>query len=175
MARVHTSRRVMSGRRRPVHFEWVHDTFNNVAPAAVNLDDLLGNFKAQYAITANLPDIVIWRLHLKFSCAFTATTGGSSNAGVLLTCFVDSTKQTIVNQGTNPNDEHYLIYNQLYLTESLMQGPVVSPFHLYKEFDVKSHRRLVNINDSLLLQTVQTGVAVLTDYSVSVGILLKLP
>ncbi len=163
--------------RKKPRFEWVHDTFNNVTPAAVNLDDLLGNFKAQYAISANFPEIVIWRLHIRFSVRVGITTN-AANDGVLCTCFVDSTKQTIVNQATNPNDEHYLIYKQLYATQVAMNGGTVGSggaVGLFEEWDVKAHRKLVNINDSLLFQTSFTGSVTPTDYSVSFAALLKMP
>jgi len=163
---------------RKSRFEWVYDSFNNVAPAAVNLDDLLGNFKSQYAIQANFPEMVVWRVHLRFSARITVGTS-SANDGILITMFVDSTKQTIVNQLLNPNDEHYMIYHLLYNADTIMQGGSVGGagaiVSLVKDFDVKSHRKLVNINDSLLLQTSVSGTNTFTDYSVSVGILLKMP
>jgi hypothetical protein len=164
--------------RRPHRWEWVHDTFNNVAPAALNNDDLLANFKAQFAISANFPDLVIYRTHIRFMARFNVTTF-ASNDGVLCTMFVDSTKQTLVNQATNSNDEHYLIYTQLYNGEQIFNGsPSLPPngeWVCFHEWDVKSRRRMVNINDSLFFQTAATGAVALVDYSISFACLLKLP
>jgi hypothetical protein len=46
---------------------------------------------------------------------------------------------------------------------------------LYKTYDVRSHRKLDNVNSSLWLTLSETGNAVLTDYSYTASILMKMP
>src|SRR5262249_21774092 len=129
-------------------------------------------------MSINLPGFTIWRLHFKFSCRITIVTPQANN-GVLLTAFVDSTTQTITNQGTFPMDERLLLHEQLYVNETIVQNGqgagAAAVVPLYGSFDVRSHRKIENLQNSLILQNAVTGAATILDYSWTMSALIKLP
>lgn len=169
-----------SSRARNRHrWQWIRQTVNNASPnATLNSIDLLNNFKTHAGITINLPDMVIWRLRLKVSITI-GITGGTvgANDGILVTSFVDSVNQVVVNQLTDAMDQHDLVYDMLYAYETIAKttnvrgtGTVV----LYMEYDLKSHRRFQSIDDTLWLQLAASGNATISEYSFSTAILTKI-
>lgn len=163
--------------RRRHKWQWIRQSANNASPnASLNSIDLLQIFRSHAGITINLPEMTLWRIRLKIAITITVTTAATSNDGVLVTSFVDSMNQAVVNQLTDPMDQHDLVYDFLAAYETLMQtnNNAVTKVILYKEFDLKSHRRFNNIDDTLWLQLASSGTAVITDYSYSTAILTKI-
>lgn len=174
--RTRFARRRSFARRR--HWIWIRDTVNNAAPGASPvLLDMLSVFKTHAGITINLPEFRIWRIRLKVSISVTITGGTTtSNDGVLLTVFVDGMNQTPLNQLTNSQDEAHMVYDFLYTYATISQGFLTDSFAagavpLYKEYDIKAHRRLRSIDDTLFIQIAASGNAVIHDYSYSYSIL----
>lgn len=174
--RTRFTRRRSFARRR--HWIWVRDTHNNAAPGASPvLLDMLADFKTHAGITINFPEFRIWRIKLKVSISVTITGGTTtSNDGVLLTCFVDGMTQVPLNQLTNSQDEADLVYDFLYTYKVIGQGFTQNSFTvanvpLYAEYDIKAHRKLRSIDDTLFIQLAASGNAVIHDYSMSYAIL----
>lgn len=163
------------GRRRG-RYEWLRDTFNNAAPAALNTIDLMANYKSHLGLNVNLPEISIWRLRLKIAISIAVTAPVHANDGVLCTVFVDGQNQTVLNQLTNSYDERDMLYDFMYAYDTLksssdsFSGTTIA---LYKEFDIKTHRSLRSVDDTLFLQLAASGSAVIDDYSVSMVNLIK--
>lgn len=164
--------------RRRGRFEWLRDTFNNAAPSAtLNTIDLMANYKTKLGVNVNLPEISIWRLRLKISITIGITGGhASSNDGVLCTVFVDGQDQTVLNQLTHSYDQRDMLYDFQYAYDTLKSADnntTTTTVVLYKDYDIKTHRSLRSVDDTLFLQLAASGNATINDYSVSVVNLIK--
>lgn len=163
--------------RRRGRFEWLRDTINNASPnATLNTIDLMANYKSHLGISVNLPEISIWRLRLKISITISQAAALAANDGVLVTVFTDGQNQTLLNQLTNGYDERDMLYNMMYSSEYAFNTAVTgasSELILYKEFDIKTHRSLRSVDDTLFLQLAASGQTQITGYSVSVVNLIK--
>jgi len=152
--------------------------FNTTPSTTLNSDDLLVHPRNLQGIAINLPGFTIWRLHFKFSVRITITTPQANN-GVLCTAFIDSLQQTIANQATFPMDEHLLLHEQLYVTETVAQNGqgsgAAAVVPLYGSWDIRSHRKIDQLQDSLIFQCAVTGAATILDYSWTYSALVKLP
>lgn len=176
MYRRRTFRRSVRRRNR---WKWIRNTVNNAAPSgSLNSIDLLSNFKTHAGITIVLPELVIWRIRLRLAITVTITGGvTSSNDGVLVTSFVDGANQAILSQLLNSDDEQDLVYAFLYTYKTIAASDdnvTTTAVSLYEEFDIKAHRKLKSIDDTLFLQLAASGNAVITNYSYSTSILCKL-
>lgn len=164
--------------RRKHHWQWIRNTSNNASPnSTLDNVDLLSNFRTQLGISVNLPEITIWRIHLKISIVITVNNPLISADGVLLTVFVDGQNQTLLNQSTNPYDQRDLMYDYLYASQTVQQSSGnlgTQNYVLYKEYDIKSHRKLVSLDDTLFLQLAASGNASIDSYSWSQSVLLKI-
>lgn len=171
-------RRSILPRRRP-KWRWIRQTFNNAAPSGtLNSIDLLSNFKTHAGISINLPDITIWRLRIRISIDVSITGGTTtSNDGVLVTAFVDSSNQVVVSQLLDPMDQHDMVYDMLYTFETIARtdNNLTTNFvALFREYDLKSRRVLQNIDDTLFIQLAASGNAVIANYSISMALLTKM-
>jgi hypothetical protein len=164
--------------RRTTHWQWIRETVNNATPnGAINNVDLLSGFKAHAGITINLPEIVIWRIRLQISIKVTVTNPTVPNDGVLATVFVDGTNQTLLNQVSNAMDEKDMIYDFLYVYETVANTDNViatATAALYRNMDIRVHRKLSAIDSTLFLQLASSGTAVINLYSYSSAILVRL-
>ena len=163
--------------RRPIHWEWARQVVNNAAPSAtLNNEDLLGPLKTKTGISINFPEIVIWRIRLRVSIIFTVATTLKANDGILVTSFVDDTTQVLLNQSANPLSEHDLVFDQVYGTASAMFTNYASgaaTFFTERVYDLKGHRKLDALDNTLWLQLASTGQAQVTGYSYQSSILMK--
>lgn len=168
-------RRALMPRRRG-RFEWNRQSFQPTVNATLMNVDLLGGFRTAAAISINLPEITIWRIKLRISIKFTLAAAMAAADGVLLTVFVDGQTQTPLTQISNPLDERDMLYALLFASETVMTGSSTTgagTFIMYKEFDIKTHRRLRSLNDTLWLQLASSGQAQITDVSISQATLLR--
>lgn len=164
--------------RRRHKWQWIRQTFNNAAPSAsINSIDLLSNFKTHAGISINLPEMTIWRLRIKISIDVGITGGTTtSNDGVLVTAFVDSSNQVVVSQLLDPMDQHDQLYDMLYTfkTISSSDNALVTNFvALYGEYDIKVHRKFNSLDDTQWLQLAASGNATIQNYSISMLMLTK--
>ena len=172
--------RAMIMPRRPHRWLWAAFQINNVAPnglGTANNDDLLASFRTAFGATINFPDIVIWRIHIKFTARISIVNGQANN-GLLVASWVDNVDQSIVVASTKPYAQQFLAFEQMYVSEvQFNAGGTSGSFSLYKNFDIKSHRKLRSPDDTLWWQSTMTGAAgnTYTDYSMVGRVLLKIP
>lgn len=172
-------------RTRPkINWQWARETSNDVViitPPSYYLEDLLASFKSAYGFNINFPDIVIWRIHLRISVTvrFPASIVNPEAYGVLVTVYPEDMNFIQENAVTHPYMERFMYYKTLYYSEAVLGGeaqPVAnSNGTLFHEFDIKAHRRLANLEDTLILQVAPTGgLASLQGLSWSSSVLLKM-
>jgi len=165
--------------RRPrKNWQWVRGTFNDVTvvtPPAFYTEDLLQSLRTEYGISAQFPDIVIWRIHIKISAKITwvASPAAQFAAGMIIAMFVDDANFTLQSAGLKPYSEKYMYYGETYYSEAVMLGErgIAANNTDYLNtgwLDVKSKRRLGNIDDTLILQVVPTGTDVSSFQGISV-------
>lgn len=173
-------------RRRPKrNYQWARftsaDTAIKVAPAFYT-EDLLTTLKSEYGFSVNFPDITIWRIHLRISVAikWTNPVVNLEQNGVVVGVFVDDPAFTLQGVNTHPYMEKFMMYKMCYYSEAMMLGDRIpangATDFFMKDFDIKTRRRLGNIEDSLILQVGPSGsgVAELDGLSYSGSVLLSL-
>jgi hypothetical protein len=166
------------GTRRRAHYLWIRQQFDNVTPiptAAFDTNDLLAGYRATAGIDLNLPEFTIWRVRLKVSVRISvapATTYTSSD-GAIVALYVDDKTDSGTNPVTSPYDEKYMVYDILYASQSIQNGGNgglengANSILMFREFDVKTHRRLENLASTLQLQIAPTGLQTsILDYSI---------
>ena len=155
----------------------MRENVNNASPnATLNTIDLLSNWRTHAGITVNLPEITIWRVHLKISATISIAAAVAANDSILNTVFVDGMNATILNQSSNTYDQPDMLFEHMYLTEYTMltgNTGAAGEIGLFKEYDIKAHRKLQSIDDTLFLQLATTGQPQITAYSYAASILLK--
>ena len=166
--------RFSPARRKP-HWMWIRSQANSVSPIiapAFNTADLLLNYRTLAGIDLNLPEFTIWRFRIKVSIKFNVTAATlESNSGVTVAAFVDNMAATFTNPVAAVFDERYLIWDTIFAFSALQQGAnggdVLNATNLamYKEYDVKSHRKLGNIGETLLFQIAPLGTGEVLNYS----------
>lgn len=177
-------RRAFSRARKRSNYVWVRGAENNVTPVSQpnsQTYDLLAVYRTTAGITLNIPEFTIWRIHIKISCQFglTGPTAAANNA-VLHSIFVEQASAAFLpNPVSAPYNERYLMWDNYYVAEQEMQSgiPVGAPGQdilvSYRAYDIRSHRRLDNLNDTLwIMLTPQGNVQNLTS-SVTYSILLR--
>ncbi len=175
---VRTRRFVRSVRRQRKNWQWVRGTFNDVTvvtPPAFYTEDLLQSLRTEYGISAQFPDIVIWRIHIKISAKITwvAAPAAQMSAGFIIALFVDDPAFTLQSAGLKPYSEKFMFYGATYYSEAIMAGErgIAANNTDYLNsgwLDIKARRRLGNIDDSLILQVVPTGTDVSSFQGISV-------
>ena len=147
-------------RGRKPRYMWVREQANDLVTASPATIDLLANYRAQFAIAVNLPEITVWRFHIKISILGKITLAGSvkSSDGVFVACWVDDKTQAPLIASSASYSQKYLVWEEIYFTEGASQSSTgftvaaANEVALFREYDVKTHRKLYNLNDSLFLQ-----------------------
>jgi hypothetical protein len=165
--------------RKKPRYHWVRSFENNASPSAFNTIDLLGVWKTSMGITFNMPDITIWRIIIKIAVRFSVVTAATTNTGAFIALLVDDTTQVELTSLTHPYDEQYLMWDfgfvaQQSLASSDSSAIPANPL-AYKEYDIRSHRKLRSVNDTLILTIGNSGNATLTDYTFVQNTLIRLP
>lgn len=161
--------------RRSHRWEWDRG-IQTIAPAhpATNFD-LLSSFKTHAGITINLPDIVIWRIRLRISISVTIAAAMAAADGVLITGMVDSLNQALLNQATNPYSEKHMLYSAEYLSHVPSEGGGngAGTYFIERVYDIKAHRKMGSLDDTMFLQFTELGQANITGINVQWSSLLK--
>jgi len=164
-------------------WQWVREHVDALAPnALVDSFDLLDNFKTNLGLNLNFPDIVIWRILIKISVRFSLAPAIVTAAdGVFMSLWTDdpAIPSSFISTA-QPYSEHYMMWDQIYFSEALMNGQTETdlatvPRSVYKQYDVRTHRKLLNMGDTLILQLSATGDATMTEISFTHSTLLKMP
>ena len=167
-------------RRRTHSYLWVREAFDQLTPVhqpTPNLNDLLETFRTQAGVTLNLPAFTIWRVLIKVSIHISLQNPAASD-GVHFALFVDDKEVSpTINALVRPFAKQYMMWDQLYASEvvaqsSITTAPVNVPV-LYRAYDIKTHRKLENIEQTLWASFVETGAASIIDYSLTYSILLR--
>ena len=156
------------GFRRRRKWQWVRQVGNNttvITPPNDNTIDLLSDFKSQFGFTVNLPEITIWRVRLKVAIrvTFPATLSSQEADGVIVALFVNDNDiaSSYPNPISAPYSQQFMLYDQLYSAEQAVMGGIVpvasGTGFMYREYDVKARRRLMNIKHTLLLKVAPSG------------------
>ena len=149
---------------------WVRQVFNSTVvstPPSFYTFDLLGDWKTRMGITLNLPDITIWRVLLKISVKITwpAVLASEESSGFLYAVYVDDQSEALAasnpNPITDPYKDHFMRWEFVPTTEMIAQNGVQpaanAVFYMFKNVDVKSRRKLTEIEDSLFLDVAAEG------------------
>ncbi|EJW70660.1 hypothetical protein WUBG_18433, partial [Wuchereria bancrofti] len=85
-----------------------------------------------------------------------------------------------ISPAAKPYDESYLMWDKVYCADTLSNGSNVQAENitLFKQYDVRSHRKLQNQNDTLILSMTAQGnltIASTDSYDIVSSVLLKLP
>lgn len=176
-------RRTAFRRRRRHNWQWVRSSENYptvITPATFGTHDLLLTWRTQFGITLNLPDIVVWRILIRISIRVTfPTTGFDEAQGALVALFVDDVNQSPVSAVIQPYSYRYLMWDTAYASEQFYQGSTAAisageNLVLYRNYDIKSHRRLQNMNDTLLLQVAPLNTTQIEGIAFTQSTLLKI-
>ena len=159
--------------RKRAKYQWVREVATNVVASSPIQFDLLSNFKSRFGIIFNLPDIVIWRVHIKVSIGLTISSFTPATA-VLFALYCEN-QFNVVNSFTDPYAEKFLMFDNLYAADQVLQAGSISIPTLYKEYDIRTHRKLANMEETLFAQFTQQGNATMTAVDYTTSILLKLP
>lgn len=172
-----TFRRRFASTRRRARWLWIRGATAVPSPnATLNNSDPLAGYRTNAGITINLPEFTIWRIKIRVSINITIAAAAGANDGILFTAFTDSMSQTPVNQLANSWDQRHLMYTNMYLSKyisSTNESGAAGTYYMYEEFDLKSHRKMHQLNDTLFLQFASTGQAVQTDISYTYSILCR--
>ncbi len=162
---------------------WVRDQMNLINPVSPVAFDLFSTWRTFMGFSVNLPDITIWRLRIRISITGKISVANSVKAsnGVSIGCWVDSKNQSLTTVTSAPNEQHYLIYDQIPCAEAFMQSTnnfnslAANEIYLFKDYDIKAHRKMPNVDDTLWFQVVQTGDYVLDQINFTERMLILLP
>ena len=169
-----TPRRTFVRRKR--RWQWIRSTENSVTPISTSnfaQHDLLLNYRTLAGIDLNLPEFTIWRVLIKISIRISVAPAAAfvSNDGAQFAVFVDDMSDVGSNPVVSPYDEKYMLWDAIYAYEAFMQGGVNTtqetqgPLALFKSYDIKTHRKIENLKESLLFQIAPTGNSTVEDYS----------
>ena len=171
-------RRPMSAMpRKKARYFWVRQSSNNVAPALLNTEDLLLSYRTAAGISLEIPEFTIWRIHIKITMKFTySPLVYTSNSGMFIAMFVDDFGQLPGSAIVSAYDQQYLMWDFVYAAEEQLNANsgTGGTNVLYKQYDIKSHRKIRQLKDTLWLSIGANGNVIPTDYSFTHSTLLRL-
>lgn len=186
-------RRRFTGRRRRNRYIWARTQDRVtaiVAPPAPTNYDLLSQYRTASGFILELPDLAIWRIHLKITIRFRFTsTTVQTDTGVGLAIFCDGRQEEIqaallnffAGATSSAYTEQFLMWDHLMagsmaLIETLNDVPnTTNDQFIYKEYDIRSHRRLRNLDETLWMSLSTQGSLSISEFAVTASTLLKLP
>lgn len=176
-------RRRFVSRRRTHRWMWVRDNKDYTSFTVPGYIDLMSDWRNKFGITINLPELTLWRFRLRLSITGTISVAGSPYAAD--SCFVSSyvaslTEAQALASNTDFYSQHFLIYDRMYSNAGYAESPNVAITTttsqvLYREWDIKSHRRYEKLDDTHILEIETGGNFVITTLSYNLIALYKLP
>jgi len=160
---------------------WVRDVQDNVGPLAPNATDLLSTWRGFQGLTLNLPDMVIWRIHIKISIGFHYSPASFNPAtGALCAIYVDDIPQVQLNPIVNQYSQQYLMWDLIMPAESSAASNVTptagaNSAQLFKEYDIRSKRKLPQPQSTLWFELNNRGNMALDTFTISYSILARVP
>lgn len=178
MPRYYRPRRRFTRRRKA--YIWVRGAESTVTPVnqpSFIAHDLLERYRSTAGINLNLPEFTIWRVHIKIAIKFSVTAAAVTD-GALFAMFVEQSAAqggltAVFDPLLNPYNQRYMMWDALMANELRMQGGTdPTNIYLYRNYDIKTHRRLVNLGDSLWLTVTPFGGATGLTFDSKYSILL---
>jgi len=148
---------------------------------------LLKNWRVANGYLLQLPDLTIWRIHIQVTIRFRFSNVALQAAqGAHVAIFTDDpveeSQVTTFNAFLNPLAKRYLMWDQIYTASTEVGGGIANVTvnttddkFLYKAYDIKSHRRLQNQEESLLMDITEIGTITIQEISFQQSTLLRLP
>jgi hypothetical protein len=170
-------RRFFASTRKRARWVWTRHCEQLTIATPTNVD-LLNYYKTVAGITIILPEITIWRVHIKISIKVTLSAAVVAADGVLVSCFVDGQTQAQLNSFSDPLAQQHLLYHWLPVSHVPAEGggSTAGTYYLEHEFDIKSHRRIAKPEDTLFLQLAGTGGSTtVNDAFVTYAVLMRNP
>lgn len=161
--------------RRRGKFQWARFYSSANAPASPYTLDLLADYRLQFGLLMNPADLVLWRLHMKLSVVYTAS-ALNAQTGISFAICNESIAAGVPNQLLQPYSERWLMWDEFYATNQFMESASIATPVAYREYDIRSHRKLQNQEESFWASVILTGNATaLTTVSMTYSMLLRLP
>lgn len=170
-------RRFFSSTRKKARWVWSRHCEQLTIGTPTNVD-LLNYYKTVAGISIILPEITIWRIHIKIIIKVTLSAAVVAADGVLLSCFVDGQTQAQLNSFSDPLAQQHLAYMWMPVAHTAAEGggATAGTYYLEKELDIKSHRRIAKPEDTLWFQVASTGGSTtVNDAFVTYAVLMRNP
>jgi len=186
------TRRAMPAMRRgpKPRYQWVRSSENSLAivhqPGAT-LFDLLKTWRVANNITLQLPDLVIWRIHIRVTIRFNLTVAAiqaSQGAHIAIYCddAVLAAQATTYTAFLEPYSRKFLMWDMIETADNEQGGGFTNVtlntsnnFLLSRPYDIRSHRKLQNQEETLLLSVTEVGQIAIQEIAFTQSTLLRLP
>ena len=144
-------------RKRP-RYLWVRNFVEQTAPANnPYVLDLLADYRTQAGILMNIPRFTIWRLKIKVACRF-AISAVSSNTGFFFAIYNDNFQLPITFvPRTQAYSEMYYMWDFRSIETEVQEAGITTTPGLTWEYDIKSHRKLQNIFETMFMSLEAVG------------------
>jgi hypothetical protein len=176
-------RRPFSVMRKRSRYQWVRDLVNVASVTSPLNIDLMSDWRSNMNLTLLLPDIVIWRFRIRLSITGKIAVASSAKAsnGVEVSSYVNALDSTPVVLSNAKYEQQFLIFDQIYCSEMFSQSAnnfnavTTNEIYLFKDYEIKSHRKFPNQNDTLWLHIGNVGDFVMDQVNYTMRLLIKLP
>jgi len=167
-------RTVGAGRRKP-KWQWIRFNATATTLASPFALDLLANYRTMFGITLLPADFVLWRLIIKVAVRATVSVN-QANTGILFSVFNEDSTVAPTNALLAPYDERYLMWDYMYAAKQVQDSGVLTNPTFYEQYDIRSHRKLQNQNETFWAQLVQQGgITTMDTASFTYSLLTRLP
>ena len=148
-------------RKKPT-YQWIRNFVEQTVPVAnPYLLDLLADYRTTASLGMNLPEFTIWRLRIKISIRFTIT-AISSNTGFFIAIYNENFQVPLTfTPRTSPYLEKYYMWDFRSIETQVQEAGTTATPGLNFEYDIKSHRKLQNIFETMFLSIEGLGNVVL--------------
>jgi len=148
---------ISTTRKRP-RYLWVRNFVEQANPANnPYVLDLLADYRTQASLGLNLPEFTIWRLHIKVYIRFTIS-AFSSNSGFFYAIYNDNFAIPLTfTPRTQQYSERYYMWDFKSVEEQLIEAANTTVPGLMFSYDIKSHRKLQNINETMFQSIESVG------------------
>lgn len=170
-------RRFYASTRKRARWVWTRHVEQLTIATPTNVD-LLNYYKTVAGISIILPEITIWRIHLKVSIKITLSSAMVAADGALVSVFVDSQTQAQLNSFSDPLAQQHMLYHWLPASHVPAEGGgnTAGTYFLEHEFDIKAHRKIAKPEDTLFLQIAGTGGSTtVSDAEIAYSVLMRNP
>lgn len=165
-------RRPRSARRKLI---WVHSTDTDLATTTNGQFDVLSDFRTVMGLTANVPGITIARIRATLQYVYDPLVPATSLSGLMVGFRVDTLGSTPARPASQPNADW--MYRKWFSDSQPGQviDPAAGPAMSAAEIDVKSMRKLEEVQQTLLFLWERTSTPNLDELTLVCSTLVMLP